>query len=386
VSAHSTGVVLTTFGPDAGLVSSITAYRFPVAMNIPTSDAISYLHSIMGHNKAKGLVAQIEFRKWVRSNLGTAAQKHFEGCWILPARELPYSRRVCFFVDQSVRSDNETDERVRQLLGDKGFHGLCSSLRATGLGVAYYIASSDSKPSIERLRWHGYFYSNDQLIPLDEMKTYREWGTGGHASKARTKWESPTEKRYSELSPEELTDILLPQLFYNKVLKDKFKIVTPDPYDCDGFIVSYDGKVFPLEIKEKSPIEGTTQKYGIDAGRLLMLLRVCLPLDANAFYIIRELESGGTRKFSKWKFISLDNVIMKSSWNLMPGGTGMGGGGTSTIILPYDAFGDLSTDTFSDDALRGLSPLTGKVKEQAASFAREIEGRLYRQSAAQGRI
>jgi hypothetical protein len=348
-------------------------------MNIPSSEAIKYLRSIMGNNKAKGLLAQLEFRKWVKKNLGDEAQKSFEGCWILPSKELPYARRVCFFIHPTIHADNQLDETVNQLLHDRGFQGLCSSLKTTGLGVVYYIASSNKTPSIERLKWTGYFYSNGKLVQLDQPRTYRAWGTSGRPSTGKT-WESSTEAKYSALSPEELTAILLPQAFYNKLLKQTFKISTPDPYDCDGFIVSYDGKVFPLEIKEKSPFGTGIQKLGIDAGRLLMLLRICMPLDANAFYIVRELESGGTRQFSKWKFISLDDVIMKSSWNLQPGGTGMGGGGTSTIILPYDAFGDLSSDTFSDDELKSLSPMSSKVKRQAELFAKEIEGRLYRQS------
>jgi hypothetical protein len=268
-------------------------------------------------------------------------------------------------------------ETISELLNDKGFQGLCSSLKTTGLGVVYYIATSNSSPSIDRLGWRGYLYSNDELVPLDESRTYNAWGHPGRPSHGNP-WERATEERYSSLAQEELTGILLPQLFYNRFLKEKFKLSIPDPYDVDGFIVSYDGRVFPIEIKEKSPFGKGIQKFGIDAGRLLMLLRLCLPIDANAFYIIRELESGGAREFSKWKFMTLDDVVMKSSWNLQPGGTGMGGSGTSTIILPYDSFGDLDRDTFSDDRLRNLSPLSSKVKDQARVFAKEIEGRLFR--------
>ncbi len=348
-------------------------------MNVPAQEAIKYLHSIMGKNKAKGLLAQLEFRKWTSSNLGEPAQKHFEGCWILPAKELPYSRRVCFFVHPAITSDNELDPIRTKLLQDRGFQGLCSSLKSTGLGIIYYIATSGSSPSIDRLKWTGYFYSNENLVPLDEARTFKVWGGSGRSGQGKP-WEKATEQKYSALSSDQLAAILLPQVFYNKVLKEKFKISTPDPYDCDGFIVSYDGRVFPMEIKEKSPFGTGIQKLGIDAGRLLMLLRICMPIDANAFYIVRELESGEGRKFSKWKFITLDDVVMKSSWNLQPGGMGMGGGGTSTIILPYGAFGDLTPETFSDDNLRSLSPLSGKVKDQAMRFAKEIESRLFPQS------
>src|SRR6266436_9055 len=98
-------------------------------MDIPARDSINYLHSIMGKNKAKGLIAQLEFRKWIKSNLGTASQKHFEGCWILTAKEFPYSRRVCFFIHPSIKSDDRLKETISGLLNDKGFQGLCSSLK-----------------------------------------------------------------------------------------------------------------------------------------------------------------------------------------------------------------------------------------------------------------
>src|SRR5438445_13663696 len=98
-------------------------------MNVASSEAIGYLRSIMGKNKAKGLLAQLEFRNWVRKNLGDEAQKSFEGCWILPSKELPYSRRVCFFVHPSILANNELDKTVNRLLHDRGFQGLCSSLK-----------------------------------------------------------------------------------------------------------------------------------------------------------------------------------------------------------------------------------------------------------------
>jgi len=47
----------------------------------------------------------------------------------------------------------------------------------------------------------------------------------------------------------------LKELFYTGYLKSIVKISTDDPYDVDSFIVSSENDaVFPLELKEKSPV------------------------------------------------------------------------------------------------------------------------------------
>ncbi len=42
-----------------------------------------------------------------------------------------------------------------------------------------------------------------------------------------------------------------------------------------------------------------------------MLLRLCLPNDSNALYLIRELDEAGS--FIGWKFITLSDIIMTAS-------------------------------------------------------------------------
>ena len=92
-----------------------------------------------------------------------------------------------------------------------------------------------------------------------------------------------------------------------------------------------------MEIKEKFPGQNREDKFfGIDAGRVMMLLRICLPNDANAIYLIREVDKRAG--FVGWKYITLSDIIMTSSWNLQAGGRGMGGQATTNIRLPYDYF------------------------------------------------
>ena len=147
-----------------------------------------------------------------------------------------------------------------------------------------------------------------------------------------------------------------------------------DPYDVDGFLLSYSARaVLPLEIKEKFPAgSGDNAFFGIDAGRVLMLLRLCLPNDANAFYMIREVEETG-REFVSWKFMPVSEIIASASWNLQRGGRGMGGQETQTIRLPYGGFRKLEPDILGGKSLKEISNLPEEIKRLAVEFKRALE-------------
>lgn len=123
-------------------------------------------------------------------------------------------------------------------------------------------------------------------------------------------------------------------------------------------------------MKEKFPVLKKRERYfGIDAGRIMMLLRVCLPNNSNALYIIRQV-SQNDRKLESWKFITLSKIIMSASWNLQAGGRGMGGGDTQTIKIPYDEFEDITEETFTEDNLKKISLLSNDIKDVVVSYKR----------------
>ena len=194
-----------------------------------------------------------------------------------------------------------------------------------------------------------------------------------------------TVDKINDLEADALTSLALPQLFYNGFFKAIYKAGTMDPYDTDGFIISYDGRVYPIELKEKFPFEHSAigETIGVDAGRILMMLRICLPLNANGFYIVREVEATPERELVGWKVMHLDEVLMKCSWNLQSGGPSMasraGGRGsrTSTILMPYRAFSNLTAETFSDNNLRRNATLTENIRQTAEEFMRRLHQEFY---------
>ena len=130
-------------------------------------------------------------------------------------------------------------------------------------------------------------------------------------------------------------------------------------------------------MKEKFPVINSTERYfGIDAGRIMMLLRLCTPNDSNAMYVVRQVNQNG-RKFEGWKYITLSKMLMNAGWNLQSGGVGMGGQNTHTIKIPYDEFQDLSLNVFEEESLQKMSNLPQEVKEIALQYIQNLETKFF---------
>ena len=160
---------------------------------------------------------------------------------------------------------------------------------------------------------------------------------------------------------------LLKELFYEGYMKSTLRNSPSDPYDVDGFVVSRSHRyIFPIELKEKYPTK--SKHFGLDTGRILMLLRLCVPNGCNALYIVRETDEE-TGCFAGWKYTTLANILMSSSWNPQGGGTGMGGQSTYTVMIPYNEFSDVTESTFDDDSLKEMHNLSDDVMRIAAQYA-----------------
>ena len=159
-----------------------------------------------------------------------------------------------------------------------------------------------------------------------------------------------------------LDKVLLRELFYGGYLKATCRHSPKDPYDVDGFVVSKSCRyIFPIELKEKFPTQNP-KTFGIDMGRILMLLRICVPNSCNALYVIRETDKK-TGRFVEWKYITLSDILMSSVWHSQTGGTGMTGGATQTVMIPYEEFSDITESTFDDKNLEKIHSMEDNVAE-----------------------
>jgi hypothetical protein len=222
--------------------------------------AVAYLQGIMGSNKAMGLVAQTDFRKWVDNCGRNVESKFFSGCWVMSPKGSTATKRMCFFVHEKIETAESIQSSVESLLSNRGFHGLCGSLVRSGLGVFYCIpyGNPDIK-DLDKISWALFSYQKEDLMQIDGEKFFSLWAGRGRTGVGK-KWEEQVQKRYDEMDSSLLDELALNQVFYNSYFKKLMQKPAADPYDVDGFFVSYEGKIFPIEIKEKFPFEANKVK------------------------------------------------------------------------------------------------------------------------------
>ncbi len=356
-----------------------------------SDDIVSILENFWPRNKAKGLLAQTIFSEEVEN--GTfgkdAGEKFMHGCWLISPKNTDFFKfRFAFFIHPYVLKSGITDTDFRALLMEKyrPFHANSEFLNNAGIGIIYVVISTTSgtlpyeeikNRNFKNIYWTFYHFSNGEFSKIDSPEFFGKWeGDRGRPSYGGN-WDPEVKKNIKKLDKSILLRLLLNELFYLGFLKGVLKKPLNDPYDVDAFMISLSQKhIFPMEIKEKFPgNNGDELFFGIDAGRIMMLLRLALPNDANAIYLVREMDNSGY--FKGWKYITLSDIIMTSSWNLQAGGLGMGGQSTQTVKLSYNQFKQFDRTTLTEDALRGMGELPKEIRDMAGRFRTELSSKFY---------
>ena len=211
-------------------------------------ELVAYLESLWPENKAKGLLAQLRFKREIRSGgLSGYRRKFFDGCWLLaPKREDFFKFRFCFFVhNHTVDRDMPDEIDVSELINDEWrFHMIAGFLRRAGLGVFYVVAlASGGEPIPDDLNWMIYKYADERLHAIDSEDFFGRWPGRGRPSRGRG-WDNELRSAYLRVDREDLVSLLLNELFYTGFVKGRMRKPVSDPYDVDGFLLSYSGAVF----------------------------------------------------------------------------------------------------------------------------------------------
>lgn len=336
-------------------------------------EAITYLKQFLTFNKARGMVAELALETYLREEAGPAAGKVLPGAWLIsPNVSEPSRYRYAVFVLPALFADEaELERAIEEKERDRGFQSLATFLSESGIGVIVSGGiTAGEHPHPERIAWRNFIYMNERFRRANGTEPFSKWpGNRGRVSIGNA-WQQDVQDRFLSTTPDQLTGLTLRQAFYYGYLKAQLHKPLGDPYDADAFVVSFRGSVMPVEIKEKSPTPSGA--FGLDAGRILMMLRLCLATDSNALYIIREVDGSATRQFVAWRFITLSNLIMGCSWNLQAGGAGMGGGATQTVMMAGSLFETFSPANLSEEWLANHSSLQSSVRATAQELAKDL--------------
>jgi len=359
-------------------------------MNMKT-EIVEILESLWPKNKAKGLLAQNIFSQEIKANSfgEDAKEKILPGCWLIaPKNDDFYKFRFCFFIHPKVVKTYETTIDIKKHLGEKyrPFHAIAEFMNNAGIGIVYVFAHTENgdlpfekikERNFEGINWHFFSFEGGNFVTRSPVEFFERWEGNRGQARYGSAWDKNVKEKIQNLNDETLIGLLLNEMFFLGFVKKILHKPIKDPYDVDSFLMSLSQKhIFPMEIKEKSPGgNGNELFFGIDAGRVMMLLRLCLPNDANAIYLIRELDKSG--KFKGWKYITLSDIIMIASWNLQKGGQGMHKQDTQTIILPYNYFKVFSKEELSEDSLRNIGCLPKDIKMLAKRFGSELSSKFH---------
>jgi len=334
---------------------------------------IDYLKRFLAYNKARGMVAELALDSEIGIHNSPSQQKLLPGGWILsPKIENFHHNRYLISVLPSLHTDlDELKKNIATLELDRGWQALATFLSRSGIGIIVSGAYTNARQiNLDNLIWQHHIYRDERLLPTSGDNPFALWpGTRGRASKGN-EWQSDVIRRFEDVLPEQLMGLGMRQAFFYGYLKQKLNKPFEDPYDVDAFIVSFAGRVMPVEIKEKSP----TPKgdFGLDAGRILMMLRLCLATDSNALYLIREVDNSPERQLVRWRYITLADMVIGSRWNLQAGGAGMGGGSTQTVMMAGSMFGEFTLSNLSENWLAENASLQGSVRTAATHLAQNL--------------
>lgn len=359
------------------------------------ADYINFLKNWFPRNKAKGLLSQISFEEEFDSGfLRRHKEKFYPGCWIVSPKSFESNKfRHVVSVHTRMLDHDPHEAELNSILGEykERFYQIARFLSNSSFQVIYAVPFSDSgridfsridSEDFSAVSWSLFVYADGSFVKKDPIQYFSRWRSGMRPRKVqdKQKWDNDVmlTSNLNRISEEKLASFVLKELFYIGLLKSVVRVSTDDPYDVDCFVLSSAGAIFPVELKEKFPVlkkyrDGTTNVhfFGIDTGRISCLERLCAPSDSNAFYVIREVDDSADRNLVAWKIMTLAGIVMASSWNPAPGGTGMYGSGTSTASLPYGEFEVLKETTFDDQNLNDISLRSVTVKRIADRYSAE---------------
>lgn len=172
-----------------------------------------------GH-KAMGLLAQLEFERWLREN--RLEDKYYTGCWVV-AKKSPefYRDRTCFFIAPEVASSSHEVEDAVEKAENRSWKALFGSLVPAGFQVVFCVAEAGADSG--ELVWRTYRYVGERLTETDTCTYFGQWRGMGRPSRPKP-WPEGLVERYSALGDAELTRLVLPQLFYNAFFKGRVRV------------------------------------------------------------------------------------------------------------------------------------------------------------------
>lgn len=285
----------------------------------------------LNRNKLNGMLAEIDFRVHLHG-MGYSDRVSVGG-WI--ARKTGESEfghdTVAFFPEHMVPGKQYSKTRDKSP-PPNGLHTICATFHQIGIKSYYCIPTVEEENNPESVIWQAV-----QLgIPGDLAHIDFPSAITGFQSRQRpysflryhTDVSALPEEALSEEFSKESIRVCFQRRFISEIS------------DIDGILWG-ERYTYPLEIKEKTAAydKKVGQYFGIDVGPFVKLAFYAAKRgNLHSLFIVREIDNIDDRNLINWWYIKFDKLAQYAAWTPRPGGTNMGGGSSSTVMIPKAEF------------------------------------------------
>jgi len=322
---------------------------------------LEYLHTYWAQQKAVGMIAEARFLNRLES---TDIEPVSEVMLFQPKPEnnefQPWENIYTFILDAAEEEDlTQGQIEAAQLMEDAGTTVIFPSVgESDQSGLNSFRGGSGDTPLEHELewKWRSYDLDSEELEQVDIEDETEAWRTRGRSTEDDADYLDEFTDAVADFSDDVLKEMFYKEHFFSHHLKQTYSF-TGTYFDVDGLLIS-GSEIVPYEIKEKTAYQDSTELFGLDVSRLIVMLRVALTRGLDPIYIVREVEETDElhvfdREFVDWQSIHLSDVVRSSAWQIQGGGPGMTGGRTQTLMIPkseFDTvdFGEIDLSSYSD--------------------------------------
>lgn len=299
-----------------------------------TQDLNAYLSksiTSLNRNKLNGMLAEIDFRSYL-NGLGYS-DRVSAGGWI--ARKTgagEFGRDTVAFFPEHILPDTQYPESRTLPPPPNGLHTICSTFHQIGIKSYYCVPTVQEENNPESVQWTALQLGIPGNPPRIRFPTALE------GFQAR-------ERRYSFLRYNTDVSGLPEEAISEEFSKENIRVCFQNAFlsemsDIDGILWG-ERFTYPLEIKEKTAAYDKKfgDYFGLDVGPFVKLAFYAAKRgNLHSIFVVREIDDVASRNLVNWWYITFDKLAQYASWTPRPGGQNMGGGGSSTVMIPKAEF------------------------------------------------
>ena len=292
----------------------------------------------LNKNKLNGLLAEIEFRDYLRQQ--GFASRVSRGGWIarrIGAGEFAHQTAV-FFPETLLPGISYSTSRPMPQ-ADVGLHTICATFHQTGISAFFCAATIQDSGGGEAVSWRSI------RLGVPSAQEYEAFPAS--VSTVFT----PRLRRYNFLRYHTDTAMIPSSAIAEEFSKENLRVVFQSQFraevsDVDGIFWGQ-RHTYPLEIKEKTAgVDRRMGEYfGLDVGPFVKLAYYSARRgNLHSLFVVREIDNVENRNLVQWWYITFEELAQYASWVSQAGGPGMGGGASSVVCIPKAQFKPLNRE------------------------------------------